>query len=138
LGTFFNDKDMKSNQKKTGKKTVIIGASPNPGRFSYKAAHMLLDYGHDVIPIGIRKGKVGGIEIADIRQYPSIEDVDTVTLYINPKNQLPWYDYILQLSPNRIIFNPGTENPELMQKARDKGIEVVQNCTLVMLQSGIF
>ena len=129
---------MQSNPKKTGKKTVIIGASPNPWRFSYKAAHMLLAYGHEVIPIGIKKGKIEGIEIVDIYQTPSIEDVDTVTLYINPNNQLPWYNYILQLSPQRIIFNPGTENPELMQKARDKGIEVVPNCTLVMLQSGTF
>ena len=129
---------MQSNPKRTGKKTVVIGASPNPGRFSYKAAHMLLDYGHEVIPIGIKKGKVAGIEIADIRQYPPIEAVDTVTLYVNPKNQAPWYDYILHLSPQRIIFNPGTENPELMQKTRDKGIEVVQRCTLVMLQSGTY
>ena len=123
---------------RTRKKTVVIGASPNPWRFSYKATHMLLEFGHTVVPVGIKKGKVEGIEIVDIRQNPSIEDVDTVTLYINPKNQLPWYDYILQLSPTRIIFNPGTENPELAQKAEAQGIAVVNHCTLVMLQSGIF
>lgn len=123
---------------KSGKKTVIIGASSHPWRFSYKAAHMLLEYGHVIVPLGIKKGTVAGIAIQDIQQHPAIGDVDTVTLYINPKNQLSWYDYILQLSPNRIIFNPGTENTELAQKARDKNIEVVNNCTLVMLQSNIF
>ncbi len=123
---------------KNKKKTVIIGASTNPWRFSYKAAHMLLEHGHAIVPVGIKKGDVLGFDILDIRQQPKVEDVDTVTLYINPQNQRPWYEYILQLSPKRIIFNPGTENPELAQKAEEKGIFVMNHCTLVMLQSGVF
>ena len=123
---------------KDNKKTVIIGATPDPSRFAYRAAHMLTNYGHTIVPIGLKKGQVAGEEIQDIRQQPQVEDVDTVTLYVNPTNQQPWYDYLLQLSPNRIIFNPGTENPELAKKAEAQGIEAVNHCTLVMLQAGVF
>ncbi len=123
---------------KDNKKTIIIGATPDPSRFAYRAAHMLTNYGHPVVPIGLKKGQVAGEEIQDIRKEPKVDEVDTITLYVNPTNQQPWYDYLLQLAPNRIIFNPGTENPELARKAKDQGIEVVNHCTLVMLQSGIF
>lgn len=127
---------MQRNQKKNGKKTVIIGASPSPWRFSNKAAHLLKQFGHTIVPVGIKKGKVADTEILDISKQPSIEDVDTVTLYVNPTNQQPWYDYILQLSPQRIVFNPGTENPELAQMAKAKGITTINHCTLIMLRSG--
>lgn len=92
--------------------------------------------GHEPIPIGIKKGSVEGIEI--INETPALKDVDTITLYLNPDHQKPYYDYILSLHPKRIIFNPGTENPELMQLAREKGIEVEIGCTLVMLSIGTY
>lgn len=119
-------------------KTVVIGATTNPTRYAYIAAQRLRGAGKDFIPVGIKKGEVAGEEILDLRQRPEIADVDTVTLYIGPQNQEEWYDYILGLSPRRIIFNPGTENRELMDMARDRGIEVEAACTLVMLSVGTY
>ncbi len=120
------------------KKTVVIGATDNPGRYAYLAAHMLQDYGHEFVPVGIKKGAVGGKEILDLRQKPAIDEVDTVTLYIGPQNQPEWYEYILGLKPKRIIFNPGTENFELEKRARKQNIETLEACTLVMLRSNQF
>lgn len=118
--------------------TVILGASTNPSRFSYLAAHRLKQKGYKVVPVGIRKGSVAGEEILDIRIKPPIKDVDTITLYMNQRNQQSYYDYILDLKPNRIIFNPGTENPELAAMARHQKIETIFNCTLVMLSQGVY
>jgi predicted CoA-binding protein len=118
------------------KKTVIIGATPNPSRYAFIAARMLMDYGHEVVPVGIKRGIVFGKEIQDLRLKPKIENVDTITLYIGTRHQPEWYDYILSLKPGRVIFNPGTENMELIQKLSDVGAEPVEGCTLVMLRSG--
>ncbi len=120
------------------KRTVIIGATPNPSRYAYRAAHMLDHHGHTFIPVGIKKGEVAGKTILDLRQQPPVEEVDTVTLYIGPQNQPEWEDYILSLQPRRIIFNPGTENPPFAKKAARQGIETEEACTLVMLQLGMF
>lgn len=117
------------------KKTVIIGATPNPERYAYKAAHMLTEYGHPIVPVGIKKGEVAGEPIQDIRETPAIEDVDTVTLYIGPRHQPEWYDYIRSLAPKRVIFNPGTENPEFEAQLREKGIAPTEACTLVLLRT---
>lgn len=116
------------------KKTVVLGASPNPSRYSHVATNRLKNHGHETIPVGIRKGEINGLEI-QLGQ-PEIESVDTITLYMNPERQKPHYDYIFSLKPKRIIFNPGTENPELMQLAKEKGVETVIACTLVMLSIG--
>ncbi|HSJ66130.1 MAG TPA: CoA-binding protein [Anditalea sp.] len=118
------------------KKTVVLGASPNPSRYAFVASKMLKDYRHDFVPVGIKKGEIAGETILDLRNKPIIEDVDTVTLYLGPQNQTEWYDYILSLKPKRIIFNPGTENREFMDMAREQDIEVDMACTLVMLRSG--
>lgn len=118
------------------KKTVIIGASDNPSRYAQIALGMLKDYQQPVVPMGIHGGEFQGEPILDLKARPRVEDVDTVTLYLAPRNQKEWYDYILSLEPKRIIFNPGTENEELMQKAEEKGIETVIGCTLVMLRTG--
>jgi predicted CoA-binding protein len=118
------------------KKTVVIGASPNTSRYSNKAVRLLERYNHEVVPIGIRKGKINDCDI--VLDRPAIHDVDTVTLYVGPQNQPPYFDYILSLNPKRIIFNPGTENDELAQLAMNNGIEVVENCTLVMLHSDLY
>ncbi|GAB4134752.1 MAG: CoA-binding protein [Bacteroidia bacterium] len=118
------------------KKTIVIGASDNPDRYSYRAVRMLKHFGHEVIPVGIRKGAIDGLDIMTDR--PAVQDVDTVSLYVGPANQPAWYDYILSLKPKRIIFNPGTENQELEQKAKEAGIETLEACTLVMLSVGNF
>lgn len=113
------------------KLTAVIGASPNADRYSYKATISLQKHGHTVFPVGIRKGSINNLEI--IIDKPALQNIDTVTLYVGPDNQPFWYDYILSLNPKRIIFNPGTENPELEQLAADKGIETMEACTLVLL-----
>ena len=117
------------------KKTVLVGATPNQARYAYLAATMLAEYKHDTVLLGIQKGDVNGNKILDIREKPSINDVDTITLYIGPHRQPQWYDYLLSLKPKRIIFNPGTENDEFETLATDQGVEALQACTLVMLRS---
>lgn len=118
------------------KKTVVLGASTNPGRYSFIAAEMLTEYGHEVVPVGLRKGMVAGKEIQDIRTWPRIDAADTVTLYIGPAHQGGLLDYLTALRPKRVIFNPGTENDELEKALVKKGIDVLEACTLVMLRSG--
>lgn len=120
----------------TMKKTAILGASNNPYRYAFRAAEMLQEYGHEIVPVGIKRGEVGGEEILDIRKEPKIEEVDTVTMYIGAARQKEWHAYILNLNPKRIIFNPGAENPELEQLAQQKGIATLNACTLVMLTIG--
>lgn len=120
------------------KKTVIIGASNNPGRYAYVAAKMFSQRSIPFVPLGIKKGQLFGEEILDLRLKPNIEDVHTVTLYLGPDNQVEWYDYILSLNPKRIIFNPGTENWEFMELAKKNGIEVSPACNLVLLSTGQF
>lgn len=116
------------------KKTVVLGASPNPSRYSNRAVKRLVSNGYDAVPVGVRNGIIQGIDI--ITETPFIRNVHTITLYLNPERQQPHYDYILSLQPERIIFNPGTENPELMRLAKEKGIEVEVACTLVLLAVG--
>ncbi|RYD51488.1 MAG: CoA-binding protein [Sphingobacteriales bacterium] len=116
------------------KKTLVLGASDNPARYSYKAISSLLNHGHPVIAVGNKNSTVMGLQIGN--DLPQSGSVDTVTLYLNPANQRPYYDAILALRPKRIIFNPGTENPELEQLAEDAGIGTVEACTLVMLAVG--
>jgi uncharacterized protein len=119
-----------------GKKTVVLGASQNPSRYSYLAVQELQERDHPVIAIGKRTGKVGSVEIET--DHLPLEGVDTVTLYLNPMNQREYYDYILSLNPKRIIFNPGTVNEDLMKLARENKIEPVVGCTLVMLSTGLY
>ncbi len=116
------------------KKTLVLGASANPARYSFLALRKLASYGHPVVAIGKKKGSVGDIQI-EIDHLP-VTDIDTVTLYLNPTNQQQYIEYILGLKPKRIIFNPGTENDELIKSAKEKGIEPVIGCTLVMLSIG--
>jgi len=121
------------------KRTYIIGASPNPSRYSYSATKLLMDHGHEVIPVSIKKkGEIEGKTFLNIRDKPKIDNLDTLTLYINRFNQLEWYDYLLALKPKRIIFNPGAENQELNNLAKENGIETIEACTLVMLKTGSY
>ncbi|MBI1289121.1 MAG: CoA-binding protein [Flavobacteriales bacterium] len=117
------------------KKTLVVGASPNSARYGYKAVSRLRQYGHPVYAFGIRKGVIGDTEITD--QWPN-EAFDTVTLYLNPQIQKEYYDRILSLKPKRVIFNPGTENPEFYKKLEAAGIEVEVACTLVLLSVGSY
>ncbi|MEO0007982.1 MAG: hypothetical protein RJA20_2178 [Bacteroidota bacterium] len=116
------------------KKTLVLGATPNPERYAWLATEKLRRYGHEVVPVGIKTGKIGDLEI--INGQPAVSDIDTVTLYLGPERQREYYDYILSLKPKRIIFNPGTENDELATLAEANGIETVEACTLVMLSIG--
>ena len=116
------------------KKTVVLGASDNPSRYSYMAINRLKAHQHPVVAVGRKATTVNGIAITN--EHPTEEGVDTVTLYLNPRNQVEYYDYILSLQPKRIIFNPGTENEELVKLANEQGIQTMEACTLVMLGTG--
>ena len=116
------------------KKTLVIGASVNPARYSNMAMNRLKNNQHPVVAIGKRAGIVAGITIETEKIV--VDDIDTVTLYLNPALQKEYYDYIISLHPKRIIFNPGTENDELAAIARQQGINPVKACTLVMLSTG--
>ena len=115
-------------------KTVVLGASPNPARYSHLAVNRLAAHNHDVIAIVKREGNINQVPI--IKGQPSEENVDTVTLYLNANNQKQYYDYILSLHPKRIIFNPGAENDELAELAVKNNIEPIEACTLVLLSTG--
>ncbi len=115
------------------KPTVVIGASPNADRYSYKATISLQNHLHTVYAIGLRNGKINTSTI--ITDKPLLTNIDTVTLYIGPGNQPIWYNYILALKPRRIIFNPGTENTELEILAQQHGIKTEIACTLVLLST---
>ena len=118
------------------KKTLVLGASDNPQRYSYLAINRLYDKGHPVTGIGKKKTTVNGVEI--ITEKVPLQDIDTVTIYLNPANQQEYYNYILTLKPKRIIFNPGAENAELAALAKANNIESVEACTLVLLSTGQF
>lgn len=112
----------------------MLGASTNPGRYSYLAINRLLQHQFPVIAIGNKKGTINGVEIQPY--FSEQKNIHTITIYLSEKNQKPYYDYIFSLNPQRIIFNPGTENSELFELAKSKGIEVLEACTLVMLSTG--
>ena len=118
------------------RRTLILGASPNPSRVSFQATELLQLKGHEVLAIGIRKGLAGTIPIRPADTPP--ENVHTISLYLNPQRQQDYYEYILETKPKRLIFNPGAENPELSRMAREAGIETIQACTLVMLSIGTY
>ena len=120
--------------KNTPKKTVVLGASDSPMRYSFLAVRRLKSYDHPIVAIGKKKGFIDDIQI--ITEHPSIDDVNTVTLYLNPMHQKQYYDYILSLHPKRIIFNPGAENAELAALAKENGIQPLNACTLVLLSTG--
>lgn len=116
------------------KKTLILGASNNPERYSYLALTRLRQHGHPVTAIGRKATRVQDVEIETV-PHP-IDHLDTVTLYLNPVHQRAYYDYILSLKPRRVIFNPGAENPELEALVTAQGIQAMEACTLVLLSTG--
>jgi hypothetical protein len=120
----------------TQKTTLVLGASAKPNRFSNIAIRNLLLHHHPVIAVGLREGEVEGIKIR--KPFPEVHDIHTITLYIGPKNQPGYYFYILGIHPQRVIFNPGTENESFEKTLADRGIEVVRGCTLIMLSDGTY
>lgn len=118
------------------KKTLVLGASPQPERYSYLAVKKLIQYNHPVCAVGNRAGNIDDVKIYNDK--PIIQDIDTITLYIGRQNQPGFYEYIFKLNLKRLIFNPGTENPELQQLAEAKGIETLEACTLTLLATGQF
>lgn len=120
----------------TSKKTLVLGASDNPERYSFLAVNRLRDKGHPVIAIGKRNVKVADVDIETEKKDHS--GIDTVSLYLSPDHQREYYDYIVSLHPKRLIFNPGAENEELAALAKHNGIQPVEACTLVLLSTGQF
>jgi hypothetical protein len=116
------------------KKTLVLGASENPSRYSNLAIKSLVSRHHPVVAIGKRQGEVDGVPIQT--DHPELTDIDTVTLYLSPENQQDYIPYILSLKPKRIIFNPGAENPELAKLAKEQQIYPQEACTLVLLSTG--
>ncbi|MDY0101528.1 MAG: CoA-binding protein [Lentimicrobium sp.] len=121
---------------KSQKHTLVLGASLNPARYSNICINELVDYHFPVSAVGLRQGVVSGIEIQTGQ--PEIDEIHTITLYLGAQNQPQYYDYILKLHPNRLIFNPGTWNQELADLARSAGILVESKCTLMMISGGYF
>ena len=116
------------------KQTLVLGASDNPARYSFMAVNLLRQHHHPVKAIGRKHSIVLDVPIEIEKQY--LENIHTVTLYLNPDHQKEYEEYILSLKPKRIIFNPGTENPAFEKKANEAGIETMQACTLVLLSTG--
>ena len=115
------------------KKTLVLGATTKPERYAFKAITMLTEKGHSVLAIGQNAGEVAGIKIYT-KQIP-LKNIDTVTLYLNPVRQREYYNYIIETKPKRVLFNPGTENPEFYQLLQSNGIKVEIACTLVLLST---
>ncbi len=112
--------------------TLVLGASLKPYRYSNKAILSLIRNGHNVVAFGNKRGITHGVNITNV--FPnSNSKIDTVTLYLNAKNQKPYLEKILKLNPTRIIFNPGAENIELASIAKENNIQIIEGCTLVML-----
>jgi predicted CoA-binding protein len=120
--------------KSSNKKTLILGATPNEGRYANLAANRLVRSGHTIVNVGIKEGEVAGVPIEKPETIHN--DIDTITLYVGPGHQPELYNYIMDTHPKRIIFNPGTENSELRRMANEKGIETEYACTLVLLSVG--
>ena len=118
------------------RKTVVMGATENPDRYANRATLSLLRHGHEVELVGLHDGQIAGRPIQTGQ--PELMDIDTVTLYVGPRNQPGLYDYIKSLKPRRVIFNPGAENPAFEKDLQEAGIEPVEACTLVMLSVGTY
>lgn len=116
------------------KKTLVFGASLKSNRYSNLAVNRLMDHNIATEAFGLKVGKIRELLIST--NLNDFKDIDTITLYIGAVRQLEYYKYFLKINPKRVIFNPGTENPELYKLLRDNDIEVVVACTLVLLATG--
>lgn len=116
------------------KKTLVLGASDNPSRYSYLAINRLRSHGHEVVAVGRKATTVADVAVETEKK--NFSDIDTVTLYLSPAHQQEYYNYIISLHPKRIIFNPGAENDELYELAKQNNIQPMEACTLVLLSTG--
>jgi hypothetical protein len=116
--------------------TLVLGASENPERYSYKAVVLLHQKQFPVYALGFKAGSINQTPIHT--EWPESGTIHTLSLYLNPSRQAEWIEHILRLKPNRIIFNPGTENDILEEKATAAGIQCLEACTLVLLHTGQF
>ena len=119
---------------KMSKRTLVIGASTNPARYSNMAIRSLLSHGHEVVALARRSGEVDSVKIQT--EFPENQNIHTVTMYVGSQHQVEYYAFILDLNPKRVIFNPGTENSEFVEMLESRGIETIEGCTLVMLGTG--
>lgn len=117
-----------------GKKTLVLGASLKPSRYSNLAVNRLVANGIETLALGLKEGKIGAVQVQT--DFEDFKDIHTVTMYVGPDHQPEYFDKILQLKPKRVIFNPGTENPELYKTLVKNGIEVEEACTLVLVATG--
>lgn len=117
-------------------KMLVLGAVEKPERYSCKAVKALSRNGFDVVAVGVKPGFIKDTEI--LTGMPGIEDVDTILLYMNATKQKDYYEYVIGLSPRRVIFNPGAENPEFQEILKEKGIEAVEDCALIMINTDSF
>ncbi len=115
-------------------KTLVVGASENPARYSHLAIHALRKKGHDVVALAKRQGIVADVSFQT--EFPVNQFIHTVTLYVGPQRQREYFDSLLKLKPKRVIFNPGTQNSELKEILEDNDIETLEACTLVLLGTG--
>ena len=120
----------------TEKLTLVLGASPKPERYSFLAVKKLIEFNIPVIAVGLREGEIMGVHIRKL--FPDVSDIHTISLYVGPKNQSVYFDYILKINPKRVIFNPGTENAEFENTLRAQEIQIVRGCTLIMLDNGTY
>ncbi len=118
-------------------KVVVLGASEKPERFSNKAVRLLKRHGHDVLPVGLNRGRIGDVFIVPMKNV-SLDNVDTVSIYLSPENQKNYYESVLKWRPKRVIFNPGAENREFRSLLEENDIEVIEDCTLLMLAKSEF
>jgi predicted CoA-binding protein len=118
-------------------KTLVLGATTNETRYANIATKRLLEYGHEVVLLGNKKGEVSGHKIMNKARDVS-EDIDTVTMYLGEQNQTDYEDFLLNLNPRRVIFNPGAENHSFAERLRSQGVETLDACTLVMLSTNQF
>lgn len=122
---------------KTKETIVVLGASNNPARTSYMATRFLDNKGFNLVAVSNKKGNIGNLIIQDDSTLADIHHVDTITVFLNAERQKKYYDSIVSMHPKRIIFNPGTENPELAKLALKHNIQVVSGCTIALLTSGV-
>lgn len=115
------------------KKTLVLGASLKPNRYSNYAIQRLVANNVETVAFGLRSGNIAGIKIQ--KEFLNYEGIHTVTLYLNPKRQELYYDYIISLKPQRVLFNPGTENPEFYRILEKNKIDFEEACTLVLLST---
>lgn len=116
---------------------VVLGASPNPSRTSYLAAKLLMQKGYMVRAFGNKIGKIDHLDISNTLPNITNKHIDAITIFLKPDRQKEYYDFILNAKPTSIIFNPGTENPELEELAQKKKINIISCCTIALTAVGM-